>query len=119
MAALLLAVLAVSDLAALLLTVLAVSDLAALLLTVLAVSDFTALLLLALVASADTGRLAAVVAVDGAALFISLVLLAVAVLVFSETVSACTSTVDNPPATRIENVAIAAKTNFLPSLYIL
>ena len=63
--------------------------------------------------------LLATVAADETALFVSLVLFTVAAVKFPEVVSAWTATVDTPPKTKKDSVAIAAKTNFLPSLYIL
>ena len=50
---------------------------------------------------------------------VSLVLFTVAVVKFPEVVSAWTATVGTPPKTKKDSVAIAAQTNFLPSLYIL
>ena len=121
--ALLLLALVESAFVALLLLAPVVSAFAALLLLALVESAFVALLLLAPVVSAFAAllllALLAAVAADWAALFVSLVLFTVAAVKFPEVVSAWTSTVDTPPKTKKDSVAIAAKTNFLPSLYIL
>ena len=85
---------------------------------------FVSLALLTAVAADETTlfvslALLTAVAADETALFVSLVLFTVAAVKFPEVVSAWTATVDTPPKRKKDIVAIAAKTNFLPSLYIL